>query len=107
MTLGVSRVRADFGGISYPGTVVEFCAPWFRVVFSDGDSADYTGHELAPLLDFFENDFYVPRLRFYDFSVIHPVDIPALRRACLTYVESWLRPAPNLVQRSVRRGGAQ
>jgi len=42
-------VRADFGGFSYPGTVVEFCAPWFRVVFSDGDSADYTGFELAPL----------------------------------------------------------
>ena len=42
VTLGVTRVRADFGGISYPGTVVEFCAPWFRVVFSDGDSADYT-----------------------------------------------------------------
>ena len=51
-------MRADFGGFSYPGTVVEFCAPWFRVVFSDGDSADYTGFELAPLLDFSENDFY-------------------------------------------------
>ena len=82
-------MRADFGGFSYPGTVVEFCAPWFRVVFSDGDSADYTGFELAPLLDFSENDFYDPRLWFYDFSVIHPMEIPAFRRACLTYVESF------------------
>ena len=82
-------MRADFGGFSYPGTVVEFCAPWFRVVFSDGDSADYTGFELAPLLDFSENDFYDPRLWFYDFSVIHPMEIPAFRRACLTYVEGF------------------
>ena len=82
-------MRADFGGFSYPGTVVEFCAPWFRVVFSDGDSADYTGFELAPLLDFSENDFYDPRLWFCDFSVIHPMEIPAFRRACLTYVEGF------------------
>ena len=25
----------------------------------------------------------------YDFSVIHPIDIPAFRRACLTYVGSF------------------
>ena len=89
MTLGVSRVRVDFGGISYPGKVAGFCAPWFRVVFIDGDSADYNGPELASLLNFPENDFNDPRLWSYDFSVIHPVDIPAFRRVCLTYVESF------------------
>ncbi len=76
-------------------------------MFSDGDSADYTGFELAPLLDFSENDFYDPRLWFYDFSVIHPMEIPAFHRAYLTYVESFgLDLPPNLVQRSGRRGGA-
>ena len=56
----VCRVR----GKPHKWNVVEFCAPWFQVVLSDGDSADYTGHELAPLLDFSENDFYDSRLRF-------------------------------------------
>ena len=69
--------------------MTEFFAPWFRVVFSNGDSADYTGHELAPLLDFSENDFYDPRLRFYDCSVTHPMNIQAPCRACLTYVKSF------------------
>ena len=95
MTLGVFRVRANFGGIPYPGKVVKFFAPCFRVVFSDGDSADYIGHELAPLLDLSESNFYDPGLWFYDFSVIHPMDIrevrvPHVRR------ELWLRPAPGL-----------
>ena len=98
-------MRADFGGFSYLGTVVKFCAPWFRVVFSDGDSADYTGLELAPLLDFSENDFYDPRLWFYDFSVIDgdpgfSPRLPHVRRGLRP------RPAPNLVQRSGRCGGA-
>ena len=43
-------------------------------MFTDGDSADLTDHELAPLLDTSEND---PRLWFYDSSTgwlasIHP-----------------------------------
>ena len=89
MALGDSRVRANFGGISYPGTVVEYFAPWFRVVFSDGDSVDHTGHELTPLFDFSRSDFYDPGLWFYGISVTHPMDTPAFRRACLTYVESF------------------
>ena len=89
MALGESRVLADFDGTCYGGTVVEFCAPWFRVQFDDGDSADYAGHELAPLLDLSETDFYDPRLWFYDFSVVHPLDIPAFRRALLGYVEGF------------------
>ena len=65
MALGVTRVRAGFGGILYTGTVTEFCAPWFRVGFTDGGSADYNGHKLSPLLDTSEND---SRVRFYHFS---------------------------------------
>ena len=65
LALGVTRVRADFGGILYTGTATEFFAPWFLVVFTDGDSADYNGHELASLLGTSEND---SRLWFYDFS---------------------------------------
>ena len=40
-------------------------APWFRVLFAGGGSADYNGHELAPLLVTSENN---SRLWFYDFS---------------------------------------
>ena len=78
VALGVSRVRADFGGIFYTGAVAEFRAPWFRVVFTDGDSADYTVPELAPLLDFSGNGFYeagVLRL------LGHPPDVQTRRFA--------------------------
>ena len=57
MALDVTRVCSDFGGIPYTGAVTKFCTPWFRVVFTDGDSADYNDHELEPLLDFSENGF--------------------------------------------------
>ena len=40
-------------------------APWFRVVFSGGSSADNNGHGLVPLLLTSENN---SRLWFYDFS---------------------------------------
>ena len=56
VALGVTRVRADFGGIHYSGTVTEFFTPRFQILFTDGDSAEYNGHELAPLLDSSEND---------------------------------------------------
>ena len=51
MALGLTRVCSDYGGIPYTGTVTKFCTLWFRVVFTDGDSADYNGHELEPPLD--------------------------------------------------------
>ena len=86
VTPGVSRVRIAFAGEWFGGTVTSFCAPWFHVDYDDGNSAEYAGHELAPLLEFSEEDFCDPRRWHYDFSVMHPMDIPAYRRALFSFV---------------------
>ena len=57
--------------------------------YDDGDSAEYAGHELAPLLEVSEEDFYDPRRWHYDFSVMHPMDIPAFRRALFSFVSGF------------------
>ena len=81
-------MRADFNATCYGDTVVESFAPWFRVQFDDGDSAEYAGNELAPLVDLSDSGFYDPRLWFYGPSVIHLLDIPAFRRALIGYAGS-------------------
>mmetsp|Transcript_73989 Transcript_73989/g.139860 ORF Transcript_73989/g.139860 Transcript_73989/m.139860 type:complete len:468 (+) Transcript_73989:167-1570(+) len=97
VVLGRTRVRVPFAGYSgtFKGTVVEFCKPWFKVLFTDGDSADYTGHELAQFIVFRDEDFYEPSLWYYDFSVINPADIPGWNKACRTFCDSFGVETPN------------
>ena len=75
-----------FGGVAFFGTVRAFCAPWFRIQYDDGDFEDVAKHELAPLIFFAEESFYDPRLWYYDFSVMNPMDVPAFRAALIAYV---------------------
>jgi len=65
------HLRAHFGGVA-----AEFCHPWFKVFFNNGDVADYEGHELAKHMIFDEAEFYDPRTWFYDFSVMNPANTP-------------------------------
>jgi len=91
VVLGETRVNVLFpkhGGM-FAGTVVAYCRPWFRVVFDDGDVAEYEGHELARHIVFEEADFYNPRLWFYDFSRIHPANIPNWIRACRGFCDTF------------------
>ena len=60
--LGVARVVKYFGDEPFSGTVTSFRAPYFRVVYNDGDEEDYVGHELAPILVPKMGDFYRPDL---------------------------------------------
>jgi hypothetical protein len=62
--------------------VIEFCKPWFKVAFDDGDKADYEGHELAGHIVFSEEDFYDPFHWYYDFSVMNPANTPGWNSAC-------------------------
>jgi hypothetical protein len=91
ITLGRTRVsvpfphlRAHFGGV-----VAEFCRPWFKVFFDDGDVADYEGHELAKHVTFEEADFYDPRSWYYDFSVMNPASTPGWSTALNSYCDSF------------------
>ena len=74
MTLGASRMPAEFDGQHFGDTVPAFCPQWFWVTFDNGNPTDYT-------LDLSRDDSYDPRLWYYDFLVLHSLDIPALRAA--------------------------
>jgi len=91
VALGATRVEMPFSGFArtFGGVVKEFCRPWFKVFFDDGDRADYAGHEMARHIVFPERDFFDPRLWYYDFSVLHPADVPGWRSACSAFCNSF------------------
>jgi hypothetical protein len=113
--LGTTRVEVPFAKHSgtFAGTVIQFCKPWFKVAFDDGDVADYEGHELARFIVFPEEDFYDPAFWYYDFSTMNPASVPGWRKACESFCESvsidipeaWLGGAKNFVAPNLDSAG--
>ena len=73
----------------FNGTVATFRRPWFNVIFDDGDSADYTGHQIAPCIVTTRSLFYDPREFFFDWSTINPLDIPRWKAELMAFCESF------------------
>jgi len=113
--LGTTRVEVPFAKHSgtFAGTVIQFCKPWFKVAFDDGDVADYEGHELARFIVFPEEDFYDPAFWYYDFSTMNPASVPGWGKACESFCESvsidipeaWLGGANNFVAPNLDSAG--
>jgi hypothetical protein len=91
VVLGATRVKVPFPkhGGTFAGTVIEFCRPWFKVAFDDGDAADYEGHELARHIVFTEKQFYDPFLWYYDFSSMNPASVPGWAKACKAFCNNF------------------
>lgn len=82
--------------------MVQWHRPYFRVRYDDFDSEELAGWELAKHLCFSTEDFLDPRRWYYDFSVIHPADIPGWRAALKSFCKGfgWLLPSRWLENRA-------
>jgi len=105
--LGHTRVVRLFGKLAFGGTIASFCAPYFRVEFDDGDSADYRGHEIAPNIVYGAKELEDPRLWSGDYSYLHMADVPGFRTSLLGHLNRAGIKVPSAwIQHGGTTGGA-
>jgi hypothetical protein len=85
--IGSTKVRKVFGGRPFWGTVTRFHHPFYLVEYDDGDRAEYTGKELAPILRLTVNEICDPRRWHYGWATLNMANVPGFTAHMAEYMD--------------------
>jgi hypothetical protein len=85
--IGSTKARKVFGGRPFWGTVTRFRHPFYLVEYVDGDKAEYTGKELAPILRLTAGEIRDPRRWHYGWSSLNLTNVPGFTAHLAEYMD--------------------